>query len=252
MTIINNIYFQNPQLDGASILYKGSNTGILLIHGFTATTIEVKKLADYFIKKGFSVSAPLLPGHGTSPKDLNKVKYRDWVECVDNAYQELKLRCNQIFIGGESMGAVLSLYLAERYTNIKALFLFSTALMVKKLKYAKYIKYFVPFKDKGLPNDGLPWQGYTVYPMYAAAELFKLTKLVDKSLYNVFSPTLLFQGKFDRSIDVNNIEYIYSKISSDVKVKVTLENSGHAILMDKEFDVIYTNINEFLDHNQIL
>jgi Esterase/lipase len=61
--------FQNPQLKGKSIYWPGNATGVLLIHGFTATTAEVRLLADAFKKQGLTVSAPLLPGHGTSPQD---------------------------------------------------------------------------------------------------------------------------------------------------------------------------------------
>jgi carboxylesterase len=75
--------YQNPNLAGGTINHSGNNIGVLLIHGFTATTAEVRFLADHFIKQDCTVIAPLLPGHGTDPSDLNKQKFIDWIKCVE-------------------------------------------------------------------------------------------------------------------------------------------------------------------------
>ncbi|MCJ7696498.1 MAG: hypothetical protein MUO40_13895, partial [Anaerolineaceae bacterium] len=74
-------FIKNPQLDGETFLLEGNNTGVLLFHGFTATTTEVRLIGECLNKDGFTISAPLLPGHGTHPKDLNRVSWRDWVDC---------------------------------------------------------------------------------------------------------------------------------------------------------------------------
>ena len=36
----NNTFIRNPHLEGGDIFWQGDRTGILLIHGFTATTAE--------------------------------------------------------------------------------------------------------------------------------------------------------------------------------------------------------------------
>lgn len=245
------IYYQNPQLISGPTFHKGGDVGVLLIHGFTATNFEVSKLADHFISKGYTVSTPLLPGHGASPSQLNKVKYPEWLFCVEDALISLNQQCNKIIVGGESMGAVLSLYLAEQNQAIHGLLLFSTALLVRRLRYARLIKYFQPIKDKNLPEDGIDWQGYNVYPMFAADQFYKLTRIVKHNLYKVNSPTLLFQGQFDKSIDEENIDYVYYNINSGFKRKVSLNNSGHVMLLDKELDKIITNVDRFILENQI-
>ena len=43
-----------------------SKKGIYLIHGFSSTTYEVKKLASHLAEQGYYVQADNLPGHGTS------------------------------------------------------------------------------------------------------------------------------------------------------------------------------------------
>ena len=246
-------FFQNKHLFGGDIFHEGSkDVGILLIHGFTATTVEVGILAEHFREAGFTVSAPLLPGHGTSPYDLNHKRYLDWINKVTASFHQLQKSFSTILVGGESMGAVLTLYLAVKYPQIDAIYLFSPALLVKKLKYTFLMQHLNPIMDKNLPEDGLPWQGYTVYPTKAAYQFHKLTRLVRKSLSQVKSPTLIFQGRLDKTIDPENIDYIYRKISSNIKDTMWLDSSGHVLLLDNELSKIINRIEGFNTTNQIL
>ena len=89
------VIYQHPELDGKDFLLSGStdkDIGFLFIHGFTATTVEVRQIANHFHSLGYTVTGPLLPGHGTSPEDMNKQSLSDWLDCVENAYQRLKKR----------------------------------------------------------------------------------------------------------------------------------------------------------------
>ncbi|MDO9546998.1 MAG: alpha/beta fold hydrolase [Pelolinea sp.] len=245
-------FHQNPELPGDPINFIGSKTGVLLIHGFTATTAEVRLLAGYFIKLNFTVIAPLLPGHGTTPKDLNKTKFVDWTNCVENNYSILREKCDSVIVGGESMGGVLSLWLAEKYSNISALLLFSTALSVGKLKYSKLLKYFSPIIDKNIPDDELAWKGYTVYPLWAADQFYRLTKNVKRNLSDVITPTIIFQGAFDKTIDSSNMRLIYDGIQSKTKQMEVMNNSGHVMLLDQEIEIIKIKTQAFLQNLNIL
>lgn len=249
----NNIpIFQNPQLDGNQFFWKGSSTGVILIHGFTATTVEIRQMAVFFKKKGLSVAAPLLPGHGTSPEDLNKRKYCDWITSVESAYSRIRKECSRLIIGGESMGAVLSLYLAANLPDIDALLLYSPALFVNKLKYAKILKYIKPIIYKGNYDEKMPWQGYTTYPLHAAHEFLKLQKLIIKILSRVNQPSIIFQGKYDQTIDSYSGNFIFEHIVSDIKVFEKMKNSAHVMLLDKEFDLIAEKTWRFLKYIEIV
>ena len=64
----------------ASFFLSGSRTGCLLLHGFTSTPAELRPLGEALHRAGYTVHAPLLPGHGTSPEDLLHITYCDWIE----------------------------------------------------------------------------------------------------------------------------------------------------------------------------
>jgi len=238
--------YKNPHLPGGTITHNGNNIGVLLIHGFTATTAEVRFLTDHFIKQDCTVMAPLLPGHGTEPSDLNKQKFIDWINCVEKSLKILQSKYESVIVGGESMGGVLGLYLAENYPDIAALLLYSTALLVGNLKYAGLLKFATSSIEKHKLDDGLPWQGYTVYPLWAADQFYRLTRKVKNNISKVKVPTIVFQGKYDKTIDKKNIHFIYDGIQSKIKEMVVMKNSDHVMLLDKEIDIIKYKTQIFL------
>ena len=114
---MNGEFLHNPTLEGDAFVWEAGSTGVLLFHGFTATTAEMRPVATAFHDAGLTVSAPLLPGHGTRPQDLNRVRWQDWTSAAEAAYQDLAARCERVVVGGESMGAVVALGLAARHPD---------------------------------------------------------------------------------------------------------------------------------------
>jgi carboxylesterase len=248
-------YFQNPQLDGSAFFWAGNPVGILLIHGFTATTVEIRPLAEFFHRAGYSVAGPLLPGHGTSAEDLNSKSWKEWVAAADQSYQLLKSTCQQVIVGGESMGGLISLFLASIHPEIAGLLLYSPALKVKKLRRTQIARFFMPIMAKhntGTSKEPLPWQGYTVYPVRAAYQLFRLQRFVAPSLKRVNQPSLIMQGEKDRTIDPKSSGVIFEAISSQKKELEWLKNSGHCVVLDQEYEQVMAKslafVQSILDH----
>ncbi len=77
----------NPHLEGTSFYWPGNHIGILLSHGFTATTAEFRLLAQTFYKTGYTISAPLFPGYFTTPEEFNAAKWQYWANTIEYAYQ---------------------------------------------------------------------------------------------------------------------------------------------------------------------
>jgi esterase/lipase len=57
--------------------FKGNNTGVLLIHGFTGTPSEMRLLGEYLAKKGYTVKGILLKGHEAAPETIRICSY--WI-----------------------------------------------------------------------------------------------------------------------------------------------------------------------------
>ena len=100
-------------------LNKKSKRGVLIIHGFSSSTYETLPLGQFLADKGFRVSVPNLPGHGTTVEDCNATRYSEWLNFVEERLAELSTECDELYVIGLSMGAVLSLYLASLFPITK-------------------------------------------------------------------------------------------------------------------------------------
>lgn len=240
--------FQNAQLDGNSFFWKNGPTGVLLLHGFTATTTEVRPLATYLRDAGYSVAAPLLPGHGTSPDDLNRQKWRDWVTAAEAAYQDIRNKCDVIFVGGLSMGGLLTLYLASQHPEIAGILLYAPAFDIPKLRAARWVSLFRRSVSKRKGERVMPWKGYRVNPLAAAAELYQLSKLVSTELEHIQQPTIIFQGLLDQTVNPRGAQQVYDRIQSANKKLHWLEDSTHVLLLDREFDQVASLSLDFLKY----
>jgi carboxylesterase len=231
-------WMQNPELDGNSFFWQGNSTGFLLIHGFTATTTEVRPLGLFLHQLGFTVSAPLLPGHGTAPQELNQVLWTEWLNCVENAYQQLLETCRVVFVGGESMGALLALLLAKNHSEIVGIMLYAPALKILKLGRARILSHFREYRWKKGGDPSMPWKGYRVVPLKATRQIHLLQSVIMKSLPLINQPTIIFQGKKDKSLDLRGPSILLERLGAKDKTLLWYADSQHCILLDHEFEQV--------------
>ena len=123
--------------------FKGNNKkAVLLLHGWSTTPYEIRRLGMFLNESGYTVHAPMLSGHGTKPSDLENVVYQEWVKDAQCAFDELKKDHEQVFVGGTSMGAILVMQLAEKNKNIAGLILMATPY---RLRFEKIVGIFIKF-----------------------------------------------------------------------------------------------------------
>ena len=246
---------KNPHLEGGPFFWEAGPTGILLVHGLTATTAEVRPLAKALYAQGYTVSGPLLPGHNTVPEEVNQFTWRDWADTVERAYRELAARCDQVFVGGESTGGLLALHMAPQHPEIAGLLIYAPALKLTlspldqiKLRLIAPFRSYVP---KGGLDDDLPWKGYTVNPLKGAAQLLQLQKIVAPRLELIRRPVLVVQGRLDPTVDASVPQTIYNGIRSAVKEIHWMEKSSHCVILDCEFVQVVEHTLQFIRKVQI-
>lgn len=236
-------YLRNAHLPGERFFWPGGPLGVLLIHGYTATTAEVRPLAGVLHQAGYTVAGPLLPGHGTTPFEANRYIWQDWVAVVEEEYRRLQAVCRAVVVGGESMGGLLALYMASQYPEIRAVMAYAPALISTPLLhqwYARLAWHWQPTRPKGPSAPSAAderWQGYPLNPMGAAVQMFNLQAEVRRRLPRIRQPLLVVQGKLDTSVSLQGPLVLAEKVASKVKQIEWYEQSGHCVILDGEWQL---------------
>jgi carboxylesterase len=231
---------KNHHLDGDPFYLKSGPIGILLIHGFTASTAEMRPLGETLHQKGFTISAPLLPGHNTYPEDINRYTWQDWAAEVEGAYQKLAADCESIFVGGESTGGLLSLYLASIHPEIIGVLTYAPALKLTLSKFDIFklhlLAPFIPYIKPEDEDNGLAWRGYQVKPLKGAIQLLNLQKATFPRIKHIQAPTLIIQGELDCTVHPQVPGIIQDELRTDQVEIHWMESSTHCVVLDKEMD----------------
>jgi carboxylesterase len=233
---------------------------VLLIHGWTSTPYEVRRLGKYLNENGYTVLGIQLSGHGTVPKDLENVKWQTWLEDVRVGYEKLKETCPRIYVAGTSIGASLSIMLAKEKQEISGLVLMATPFRIRMEGFATFVaraaflfgrrynkKFYPPtFGSRKTVTRIISYQTYSIK---SAMETFSLVKEARKNLEKIAQPCLLMQSTHDHVVSKNSMENIYNKISSKIKRKIYISRAYHTFISDIKKEHVFEDILNFLNEN---
>jgi len=231
----------------------GGKTGCLLIHGFTGTPKEMRMLGDSLVSSGYTVLAPRLFGHATSPEAMGRARWQDWLASVEDGMNLLKGCTDQQFVMGLSMGGVLALLAAARYDFAGAV-AFSTPGSLPN-DPRSFLLPLIGWLNLRISKGAPDWRNaeaaqdhmdYPYYPTRAIVELNKLIKVMREELVNVTIPVLLVQSRQDAAIPADSLDTIFREISSMDKSKLWVENSGHVVIREPERERIFSEVKSFL------
>ncbi len=240
------------------IYFKSGPSGVLMLHGFTATPHSFKYMATAFAEAGYTVSVPLLAGHGTTAEDMEKTTWQDWYQSVERAYQILAQQCQSIRVIGLSMGGVLALHLAHNHRSIKALGLLATPIFLEgwllkflfPLLWHTPLRYLYRFQKKRAvsindPAERRRHQTYDKIPVASVANLLELQALVRSELHEISQPTFIAHAIKDSTAPYANMEYIRACLNSKEVETLTLEKSDHIITVDYDHELVTKRLLKF-------
>ena len=234
-------------------LLKGidNGVGVLLFHGFTASPWEVKELGTYLNEQeNMTVFGPLLAGHGTSPEDLKSTKWEDWYRSANESYNMMKDAFGCVYVGGMSTGSSLALMLAMEH-DVCGIISIATPIIFQGwlIRYTKYLKYFVPYTERLVPESMKPYY-YEKRPTAAVAQLYKMVQIMRKSLYKIDEPIIIIQSLKDQTIEPFSAEVIMTNISSEDKTFIWFDEGSHVIIKDAQRDEVFKLIKEFIESQE--
>lgn len=262
---VKSILFFNPEellkvekdLVNEPFYFQGTGgRAVLLIHGWTSTPYEIRRLGKYLNQNGFTAYGPRLSGHGTRPEDLENVRWQDWMQDARKAYEQLKKNHAAVYVAGTSIGSNIALMLAKERNDVAGLILMATPYKLKLEPFvvllAKVLRRFFLYNKKFYPPTfGVSTTitraiSYQTYPIASALESFELIKASRATLSGVSQPCLIMQSSSDHLLQKNSLEKIYAGISSKIKKKKYIHQAYHTFISDIRNEHVFEDILEFI------
>lgn len=232
--------------------FESGKRAVLLLHGFTGTSADVRMLGRFLEKKGYTSLAPHYKGHGVSPEELVQTGPEDWWEDVLQGYNELKeAGYDEIAVAGLSLGGVFSLKLGYNMplkgivTMCAPMTMRTTDVMFEGvLQYAKDYKRFEG-KDTALIEREI--ESLRKNNMPSLNELRELINDVRNEVSTIYAPLFVVQGRLDTVINPESATIIYDTADPIMKQKKWYEKSGHVITLGPEKEQLHDDVYIFLE-----
>jgi len=235
---------------------------VLLVHGFVAGGNSFNDLPEHLAEQGWHVRVMLLPGHGTSPRDLENKSADDLVEAVLAELDILRARHERVALIGHSMGGALCTVVAA-HAQVDALVL---AAPYFRVTYRWYYL-FPPETWATLARPVVRWLhksnrfiqvnrdevkdkivSYRWTPLRGTRPLIEIGSRArsPQVLKTVTCPVLLLHSHLDNAASPKAAAEAFRSIGSSSKRVVWLETSNHILFWDRERDQVADEIVTFL------
>lgn len=220
----------------------------------------MRPLGEAIAAAGFAVHAVRLAGHGTTPDDLARTGWRDWLASAQAGLEALRAETPRVAVVGMSLGTLLGLLLAARLgTDVEALVCAGTPLrlsdrrtpLLRSLRWVPPLRQrFAVLQKRGRdisdPVARAASTTYDVIPLPALLSLLELRRLVRRELPRVTQPALILHGRHDHNAPPSNIELLRRRLGSRSIEAHVLERSWHVITEDVERDLVARLTIDFL------
>ena len=241
----------------APFRFDGGRAGVLLVHGFMGSPYEMRPLGEALAARGFSVVGVALAGHGPEWRRLRDTTWPDWYRSVEDAFDELRVRCDVVAVCGQSLGGLLTLELArQRREQVAAIATLAAAMWI------------APWMTKGIRRAGrsrigrrfvIPrWGGSDVadrvakkllptkggMPISALNQLVDAMEAITPRVGEVDRPALIVHSPHDHTIPFACAAHLAAGLAGPVE-QMTLERSFHVISIDLERAAVFARVGDF-------
>lgn len=233
-----------------------SDLALLFLHGFTASPSEVYPVARLIHEQNnCTVSAILLPGHGSSPEQLNKCNWLDWSGAVKTELDSLLARYARVFVGGLSMGGLLALNAGLEMEGLHGVVAINAPIFNRNpflttcAPLYGYLRPYYPKKD-AQALDALEAEGrfaYRVMPVKAFQSLMNLRARIMQDIQQLKIPALIIQSLLDESVHPRSGRFLLAKTSANGGTLLELESSRHIATMGPEKELIAREIIAYME-----
>jgi carboxylesterase len=222
---------------------RSSDGAVLLLHGFGDTPRTLEYLAHALADAGYTVCAPLLPGHGRTIASFNGTRAKEWISAAREAYAELRHAYPSVAVMGLSMGGALGIILAAEEPDLPALALVAPYVSIPRrartvARLYRAWELFTPvFRSGGQRSihDPVERARSLAYGLVTPGTLFELSRVVRRvqvSLPRIKAPTLVIHGVNDERVPPDAAAREFARLGAPEKQLVWAEQGGHVLTVD--------------------
>jgi carboxylesterase len=217
---------------------------VVAIHGFTGIPGHWRLAAEVLNQHGYTVVAPLLPGHGTSVADMERHGAADWLRTVVDAALSVRDH-RRVHLAGLSLGGLLAI-LAAGPTNAATITTISAPIRFRhrSIYLAPFLHHFRPYTawppspSPTEPETAELFLTYPGFPTKRAADLLVVARHARKTARRLRRPGLVVQSAADETADPRSGIRLARLLGPDTQT-LWLTSSRHNALLDKERDLIH-------------
>lgn len=268
-----------PEIDmgegNAGFVLGSGPVAVLLIHGLTGTPTELRRVAQGLAKRGHTVYVPTLAGHCGDTADLQATGWKDWYAGVCKTFAGIRQRHETVFVGGLSMGAVMSMHMAAEHPGqIAGLLLYSTTLrydgwnipkvamlapLVMAIPFGVHLCRFNETSPYGIKDVRLRAiverqmkagessnAGLLTMSGVSVRELHRLVAVVKRGMPSVTTPALVLHASEDDITSTWNADYVEKHLGGPV-TKVLLDDCYHMITVDLQYRSVISLSADFIN-----
>ena len=223
---------------------------VLLLHGFTGNSADVRQLGRFLQKKGYTSYAPQYEGHAAPPEEILESSPHVWYKDALDGYDFLVEKgYEEIVVVGLSLGGCFALKLSLN-RDVKGIVTMCSPMYIKTegamfegvLDYARNFK-----KYEGKDQDTIESEMAAFHPTDTLKELQGQIQSIREHVDEVIDPLFVVQGELDEMINTDSANIIYNESDSDEKSIKWYKNSGHVITIDKEKEQLFEDIYDYLE-----
>ncbi len=239
-----------------------AKTAVLCVHGFIGATNNFNELPERIAATGRFVRVMRLPGHGTSPREFERVTPDELIAAVRGETERLRGRHERIVLVGHSMGGTLSaltasegdvdgLVLAAPYFGVRHHWYYGlrpetwTGLLSPALRWIHKSDGFVKVERREVVDRIVSYRWIPVQGVRTLIELGRRAGREDV-LTDIRCPVLMLYSPIDDAASPDAMLEAFGRIPSNEKRKVRLDRSNHVLFWDYDRGEAYDEVLRFL------